>query len=271
MFDIFKQEKSFLTRAKEKSSFRYVLQFDINGAYIEVCDNKNKPINTIDYRVYNGIDREILQLIEELSKESFFQINWENDSEQIYLHKYPKLLELLRNSDKLYTQDGKNLKFENQISKITLNIIPKDSDIIVVPTLENNNNFTFVSGSYVLIEDTIKQIHFIGENFSQLSSFDTIIKNDKLEELLTIFVTHFENIDIKYENYTIDIKDEKKLIKPAIIFEKVTKNDELILRISATVGKLSPDFFNNFNITKIVLVNELEKTRNYVIEEKADF
>ncbi|MEA1918129.1 MAG: hypothetical protein U9N42_11465, partial [Campylobacterota bacterium] len=60
MLDIFKQQKSFLTRAKEKSSFKYILNFDDNGAYIEVCDTKLKPILTVDYRVYNGVDREIL-------------------------------------------------------------------------------------------------------------------------------------------------------------------------------------------------------------------
>jgi len=65
MLDIFKQQKSFLTRAKEKSSFRYVIDFDQNGAFIDVCDKNNKPLSGLDYRVYNGLDREILQLFDE--------------------------------------------------------------------------------------------------------------------------------------------------------------------------------------------------------------
>ena len=73
MLEIFKQQKSFLTRAKEKSSFKYIIDFDSNGAFIDVCDNKLKPLRGIDYRVYNGIDREILQLIDECREDDFFR------------------------------------------------------------------------------------------------------------------------------------------------------------------------------------------------------
>jgi hypothetical protein len=49
MLEIFKQQKSFLTRAKEKSSFKYIIDFDNNGAFIDVCDNKLKPLRGVDY------------------------------------------------------------------------------------------------------------------------------------------------------------------------------------------------------------------------------
>ena len=104
------------------------------------------------------------------------------------------------------------------------------------------------------------QIHSIGEHFNQLKNFDTTIEKEKLEELLTILGTHFDNITIHYESYSVEQKEEQIRIKPAVIFEKITADNELILRTSATVGKLSPEFFNDFNITKIVLINELEKS-----------
>ena len=258
MLDIFKQEKSFLTRAKENSTFRYILKFNDLGSYLEVCDKNNKPLPNIDYRVYNGLDREILQLLEEYSKDNFFQVSWEDDSGKIYLDKYPRLLELLRQSDKLFLESKEQLEFQNGIYNVNLNI-KKDDKITINSTVENHK-FIFISSNYILTQNSIKQIHNIGENFNQLKNFDTAIEIDKLEEFLTILVTHFENININYDEFTVLNKQESKVIKPAIVFEKITIDKELILRTSATLGKLTPEFFNNFNISKIVLINQLEKT-----------
>ncbi|MEA3522433.1 MAG: hypothetical protein U9R50_05620, partial [Campylobacterota bacterium] len=115
MLDIFKQEKSFLTRAKEKSSFKYRIVFDNRGAFVEICDAKLKPIKEIDYRVYNGLDREILKAIENSKEEDFFQISWESENSNIYLDEHPRILELLRTSTKLIDGDGKSLEFSDGV------------------------------------------------------------------------------------------------------------------------------------------------------------
>ena len=260
MLDIFKQQKSFLTRAKEKSSFKYILYFDEIGAYIEVCDNKLKPIKNIDFRVYNGIDREILQLLEKLGEEDFFEISWEDESGFIYLHRHPRLLELLRLSDKLYSSDDTLIAFREGVSILHYTIIPKNSQFVVYPSLDKESDFHFLSDNYIISKNSITQIESIGENFNRLSSFNTIIEEEKLEEILTILMTHFKNMKIVYAEYETVYREEKKPIKPAVLFEKVTVDNELILQTSATIGKLSPQFFNDFNISKIVLINELEKS-----------
>ena len=267
MLDIFKQEKSFLTRAKEKSSFKYILRFDEVGSYIDVCDNKLKPISNIDYRVYNGLDREILQFLDQCKEDNFFQISWESDSSLIYLDKYPKLIELLRSSDKFYDAQNNKLSFENGVSKVQLHIT-KGEKLELICKVDRSSDFIFLTSSYVLIENKIKQINNIGQNYNQLINFDTTIDEEKLEEILTILVTHFENIDIVYEDFTVVQKDQQRKVNPAVIFEKITPQNELILRTSATIGKLNPAFFNDFNITKIVLINELEKT---IVVYECDF
>ena len=260
MLEIFKQQKSFLTRAKEKSSFKYIIDFDDNGAFIEVCGDKLKPLKGIDYRVYNGLDREILQLIDECREDDFFQINWEHESEEIYLHSHPRLLELLRLSDKVFSVKDMPISFESGVYQARLEITKQDNKFLVVPMIGDNNKFTFLTSSYVLIEDRVLQVSSVGDNFEQLKTFNTTIDEKKLDEFLTILVTHFENIDIVYDGYSVDEKKEPKQITPAVIFEKITVENELVLRTSATVGQLSPEFFNDFNITKIVLVNDLVKT-----------
>ncbi|SFV60641.1 SWF/SNF family helicase [hydrothermal vent metagenome] len=260
MLEIFKQQKSFLTRAKEKRSFKYIIDFDDNGAFIEVCDDKLKALKDIDYRIYNGLDREILQLINECREDDFFQISWEYESEEIYLNSYPRLLELLRLSDKVFNANGIPLLFESGVSQISLELIKKDNTFLASPMVGDIREFKFLTSSYVLIGDRVLQVSNVGDNFQALKSFNTTIDEKKLEEFLTILVTHFNNIDILYDGYSVEEKKETKQITPAIIFEKITADNELVLRTSATVGKLSPEFFNDFNITKIVLVNDLVKT-----------
>ena len=262
MLDKFKQQKSFLTRAKEKSKFCYLINFDENGSFVQVCDIKLKPFKDIDYRVYSGLDRQILQQIELSSQVDFFKISWEEKTAHLYLSKHPKLFELLKYSDKLVDNNNEKITFQEGISSIELQIIQKDKKLELYTTIENNQDFKFISNNYLIVSNTIKQIQNIGENYAQLNSFNTTIEKDKLEEILTILVTHFENIDIKYDNFDVIQIDEPKHIKPAVIFEQVTIDNELVLRTSATIGKLNPQFFNDFNITKIVLVNDLEKQIN---------
>ena len=259
MLEIFKQQKSFLTRAKEKSSFKYIIDFDSNGAFIDVCDNKLKPLKGVDYRVYNGLDREILQLIDECREDDFFQISWERESEEIYLSSHPRLLELLRLSDKVFTAKDESISFESGVFQVGLEIIREENQFLVSPVVEGSSSFRFLTDSYTLLDNRVLQIHSIGDNFEQLKTFHTVIEEKKLEEFLTILVTHFENIDIIYDGYSVEKREETKQITPAVIFEKITVDNELVLRTSATVGQLSPEFFNDFNITKIVLVNDLTK------------
>ena len=259
MLEIFKQQKSFLTRAKEKSSFKYIIDFDSNGAFIDVCDNKLKPLKGVDYRVYNGLDREILQLIDECREDDFFQISWERESEEIYLSSHPRLLELLRLSDKVFTAKDESISFESGVFQVGLEIIREENQFLVSPVVEGSSSFRFLTDSYTLLDNRVLQVHSIGDNFEQLKTFHTVIEEKKLEEFLTILVTHFENIDIIYDGYSVEKREETKQITPAVIFEKITVDNELVLRTSATVGQLSPEFFNDFNITKIVLVNDLTK------------
>jgi len=259
MLEIFKQQNSFLTRAKERNSLKYVLFADKNGAYLEICNTKLKPLKEIDYRVYNGIDREILHEFELAKEDDFYNISWNDDSDHIYLHKHRRLTELLRQSDKVYLPSGEQIVFENKISHVDLIIEKTDTKIKTTLSIKGNKDFLFLTSSLVLLENKIVEIFNIGENFNKLKNFNTTIQEEKLEEFLTILFTHFENISIIYDEYEVVFKEEKKLIKPALIFEKITSENELILRTSATAGKLSPEFFNDFNISKIVLLNELEK------------
>ena len=125
MLELFKQEKSFLTRAKEKRLLKYVIQFDEIGAYLEVCDGKLELIKDIDFRVYNGLDREILQYVEKVNEDDFFSINWESAKNHLYLSKHPRLLELLYLKKTVYSHNGEEILFENDVYVVDFFITKK--------------------------------------------------------------------------------------------------------------------------------------------------
>jgi SNF2 family DNA or RNA helicase len=258
MLKLFKQEKSFLTRAKENRSFKYMLLYDDNGAYIEVWDSKNRVINTIDYRVYNGCDREILRLLQNANQEEFFEISWEHDNSHLYLFKHPKVLELLKNSDKFYYHDSL-LVFDTTMAEVVLKAVVSDNKLDMSLQVLDVKEFQFITSTIIMIENRLFEVPDVGEHFRKLPSFNTQITDDKLEEYLTILVTYLENIKIEYNSYKVIENPESQIVKPAIIFEKVTAQNELVMRTSATIGQLSADFFNSFNITKVVRVNSIEQ------------
>ncbi len=262
MLDVFKQQKSFLTRAKERGDIKYQLEFDENGAFVDVVDRNGKSLKNLDYRVYNGVDREMLQLLEEYKEEDFFNISWGESKNRVYLHRHPKLLELLyHKQDSFYYKDT-NLSFEPKKARARLLLKDSEKKITITPQILEEATFEFISPEYVLAGKKVLNIDSIGDNYGTFSRFSTSIESDRVEEILSIVATHFQNIDIVYDDYEIVYRDEKKSIKPAIIFEKVTAENELILKVSATIGKLTPQFFNDYNITKVALINEFEKSIN---------
>ena len=260
MLEVFKNQGSFLTKAKGKTNLKYVIDFDKKGAFVEVCDSKLKPLKEIDYRLYSGLDREITMYIQDALKEEFFTIEWGEDSDRVYLHKHPKILELLRAKNTLFDKSGKSITFEKGVNNLVLHIEELEDGLKSFVAINGFINFILLTPSYALIDNKIVQIHSIGEYFDKLKTLNSTFKSEKLEEFLTIFFSYFENIEVNYKDFKVEFSNEEKIVKPAIIFEKVTPDNELVLKISATIGKLSPQFFNDFQPSKIALVNELEKS-----------
>jgi SNF2 family DNA or RNA helicase len=252
MLDIFKKNENFLSKDKRKD-FYFVLKTNQNGGYIEIIDKNKKPLE-IDYKGYSGVKREILQIIKEYKKENFFNINWEGDEDKLYLDKYPRIIELLKSVDNLVDENFEKIEFEKEIKRVVLSV-QEDKNIKL-----SLNYDMLITREYAYKDKKIIPVFNIGDNFSKISYFNTETKKENLEEILSIFVSNFENVKIEYEDY----KEEKgtALLKPALVFEKVTDNKRLVLKILAEYAKLTPAFFEEYNVSKIVQINEMEKKLN---------
>jgi SNF2 family DNA or RNA helicase len=267
LLDIFKQNRSFLTRAKEKSYIKYVLLFENNQAHIQIQDKNDKSLSNLDYRVYNGIDRKILQYIDEISQKDFFEIDWSGSSDKIYLESYHNLIELFKKCENFF-YENKQISYSKSDSKVVLNIEEVEDKIYIKSVINNSDDFKFLTSEYIILNNEIIKIEDIGEKYSSLKLFDTSLQKQKLEEILTIIATNYVNIDFEYKDFEFKIKDEPKLVKPTIIFEKINSENELILKVSATLGNISAEFFSEYSITKLVSINEYEKK---IYLHEADF
>ncbi len=70
----------------------FQLQFDDFGAYLQVTDNKGKPV-TASYLNYGGAVRNVLRVLEQIEEKNSFVINWDRPSDRVYRSEHPYLLE----------------------------------------------------------------------------------------------------------------------------------------------------------------------------------
>jgi len=82
--------------------------------------------------------------------------------------------------------------------------------------------------------------------------------NTQLEKYLSLLHSYFENIQLLYENYKV-VEGQEKQTQPALIFEQIDSDQSLYLRVSTSLPGFDSDFLDNYDISKIALLNDLEK------------
>ena len=259
MLNKFKQNTSFLTKGHFDHDLHYVLKFDDFGAYIELLNKKNKAITTTDnYHLYSGIDRQIIRYINEQQQQQFFEISWGMESGKIYLEKFDKLLALLKQSNSLY-EGAKKLSFGSEKSQVILECTSNDNMIDIRNLIDERSDFIFINSSTVLLGDQIIEIQDMGTYYQNSDEFNISIPEAKKEEILSVYSSNYENAILRYEDYFINVNAGEKGLKPALIFERITDNNELVMRLSTSAGHLTPEFFMSYNISRIVNIDDKER------------
>jgi SNF2 family DNA or RNA helicase len=138
-------------------------------------------------------------------------------------------------------------------SKIILNIQGKKYDSI-----------KFLTEEHVLANHTIFKIYPLSENFNELYLFETRFLPMDLEKYLSLLYSYFENITVIYKNFKV-INGPPKETKSTIIFEKIDFDQALHLRVTTSLSSIDLDFFNDYDISRIATVNDLEK--NIIIRD----
>ncbi len=261
IFERLKKKKTVIKKRPSSCPVFFQLCFDDDGAYIRVVNQNSKEID-VPYESYTAGTREVLKSIENIKDKNNFHIDWKTSNNNIYLAHHEYLLWQLQHCDNFVDTKFNPIGFSENSGRIIVCIEEKkevlDSKIIFSHHGNRFEKFSVLNEDHLLADGSIYKIQPLGENFKELALFETILFPINLEKYLSLLYSYFENIQVSYKDYKETTGDPKQS-KPTLIFEKVDAENSLYLRLSVSLSGFEQDFFENYDVTKIVLLNDLEK------------
>ena len=242
----------------------FKIDFDEHGAYVQVVDKQLKEVS-YDYRQYLGYVRELLRNLEHIKDQSAFKIEWERDSEHIYLAEHDYLLWQLKYCKNILDAAKRPLVFQDKETTLLLKIQPDEEQKKLVSSIAIQQdgvgleNIQPLSESYFLAGQNIYPVKPIGNNFNYLKTFETSFYERDLEKFLCLFFSYFQNIEVEYEDFTFVESQESIATQGALFFEKVDEENSLYLKVSQVLPNLEHAFLEDYEVNKLVIVNEVEK------------
>jgi superfamily II DNA or RNA helicase len=266
LFDTLKKTRPVIRNIKVPESIVFMLVPEDQGVSLTVIDPAGKEVDP-GYEFYAGPTRSILKEIHRLREQEAFTIDWdvEPSNNRFYLNGNDYLLSLLLDSDSLVDVNGKKIRLAQGDAKVRVFIQEKNHQLATSVRLchgqQRIKKIVAMTETCILAteENTLYRVSPLGSHFNALSVFETTLGADLLEQYLTMLVSTLSTVDISYGGYAIR-QGSPKETKPALIFEHVAPDQSLHLRVSATYPGFSPDFFDNFDLDKLISVNDMEKT-----------
>lgn len=269
----------FLSRLKRKrpsytTSGTYThpdLYFQLNIQKDEAClDTVNAQGESVeaDYHYYPGNTAQLLRNIERIRREQTDNIRWETlaGHQQISLREHPYLLYQLMACPNVVNAKMKPLQFSGESASLQL-LLRREGENIV-PTLQAKTDgkeikrFQILTDSFLLTGSTLHQMLPLGEGYDQLPFLIEPFSADLLENYLSIFFSYIENVQpVSTDDYEISVGRETADTVPAILFEKVTRNQSLYLKVIPTVPGLPSRLLQEFDLTHVAMLSQDRQVR----------
>lgn len=261
LFDLLKKNRS-ITRQAIFEKFYFKFEFDEKGAFLSMVDETGKPIEP-DFEFVSGASREVLKLLQSIRERNLFRIDWDNPDGKIYLAENEILLTKLLKIENLVDQNLKPIRFEKGQARIRLEINEtKDglqAEIVLHHQQENYRKIQYLSENYVLVGGKIFQIQPIGTNLDYLKYFETRLTPSNLERYFSLLFSNFTDLPVQYLDFQV-VPGPGRQTQPALVFEKVSRGNLLYLRLTRVLPGFQPDFLENYEISRIASLNEMERT-----------
>jgi len=267
------------------------LMFDDNGAYIQSINKKRQEIFP-DYRSITGHARNIVRTMDTIRSRQELQMDWaetdSRDSSRIYMEEHDYLVDMLRSHVDLMDEKGREIRFASNPAlfelyvpeiqqkkggkrkkriQCTLRLMSGGREIA-----SGKEKIKLVSERFVLAENTIYEVDPLGDNYRALPLFHTRIAAEDLLNCLSLACSAFHDLKLQYEDYGIR-HGQPAVAGLCIIFEDVDVFNALRLSVSSTLPGFHPEFLRDYDINRIVEINELERKLviRDVVEERTDF
>jgi superfamily II DNA or RNA helicase len=233
-----------------------------SGVRVEICDTDNKPILVDKCLATNKFQQRALSILRQAAGDvdgsdwlgNLFNVVCE-------LAKAPTLLPALLQCDNVVNADMKPVKVVADIADLYLDVVRGEKDFTAKILAEVDGKSVepiLLADGYVLLDDTIYQTQFVGENYSQLPMFASNFPANYLDCFLSIFYSYIENVKVRYNDYEEVFHKSELSATPVIYFEKVDGDNSLYLQLMSTVANLPANFADDFNLTYAANVDDEE-------------
>lgn len=172
-----------------------------------------------------------------------------------------------------------NEKDETETSKTseeaTESKFSEDKESKLKDNTDSQQQFCFLSDSFVLYHSTIYPIASVGDNYTQLNYFLSPFSEDMIEQYLSVFYSFIENVQVVYEDYTVEFSENDIIPIPSLSFEKIDADKTLFLRLMESVKGLPLDFVQQFDLSMVASLSlekkiKVKRLAHLPIEENID-
>ena len=264
LFEALKRTGPVIGSGKVPDNLVYKMVPGKQGPCLEILDGAGNRVEP-EYTFYSGLNRQILKEVGRLREKQAFTIDWEGmdpGDNGLLLLGNDYLVSLLVHSPAFVDEAGKALPLMEGLARVRVSITPDKSGLSARVGVWHDHGLvrpvTPLTESHILSGTSVFQVNPLGRHFHALGLFDVHLNRDTLEQYLTMLFSSLNHVEVDYMGYAV--KDGvPRTTRPTLIFENVARDHALHMRVSAGYPGYSPDFFENFDISRLAGVNELEK------------
>jgi SNF2 family DNA or RNA helicase len=262
VFEKLKRGKPFVKKQNTSQPIFFQLGFDQNGAFVRVVNSMKDEIDP-GYQLYTGPTREVLKSIENIKTQNNFRIDWDKPENRVYLSENDYLLWPLRHCDNFVDEKFTPIRFAGDEARLRVFIEDNQKGVLNTRIILSHDGKRFenpalLNESHAFADGVIYPVQPLSDNFRLLELFQTVLLPGNLENYLSLLFSYFNNISLKYQNYTV-VRGDPKLTRPTLLIEKIDPDNTLHLRVSTSLTGFDPDFIESYDVTRVASINDLEK------------
>lgn len=262
IFESFRRVRTFepMESKVAKGEVYFVLGFDDEGrAYLTTTDKHGNSIRE-DYRHYNGNTFLLLRSLAAIHDADAVTVSWGGQQDRIYLDSHPQLIYQILRCENVVNSKMSPLEELEGLYQLRSDIDEEGRTCTPVFRLErvegdgpyDMRDFRFITDNYALCGNNIVQVRPIGEEFLKLSVLAQPFSKNVEEQYLSLLMSHFDNVSLYVKGNPCICSETRVKASPAIVFEKVTEDNSLFLRLTENIPGLSVDFVADFSPTRLV-------------------
>lgn len=251
------------TKKETPLQLYFQINVDEHGAYLRIIDDTRRDIEP-DARGYSGPVRDILQLIDAIRLRTAFQIDWEKPSGRLYLADNEMLIWQLRHCPNVVDAAMRPISFaDNDIpAKVIVTISGHEPQLETTFAVEYGHDIISpimaISETCVYAQGMLINIKPLGGKPQSLRLFQTFVFPHELEKYLSLLLSTYPGIHVKYDDYVIE-EGEPLHTQQCVFIEKIDADNTLYLRLSQSLPETEPTLIEEFDIQRFVSVNPAEK------------